>query len=103
MAKVQAKTISKVVNKPLESTVTLTFGDCAENHVGMQQIGAISDDGFTIGELENAMELFKAKGCEATLVNLNDYLPESKREESADARVLVVRKGINAFVSADEL
>ena len=69
----------------------------------MQQIGAISDNGFTIAELENAMELFKAKGCEANLINLNDYLPEDRREGSAEAKVLVVRGGINAFVSANEL
>ena len=97
-----SKGISKVP-QPLQSTVTLTFGDCAENHVGMQQIGAISDTGFTIAELQSAMELFKAKGCDASLVDLNDYLPEERKEESADAKLLLVRGGINAFVEADEL
>ena len=49
------------------------------------------------------MELFKAKGSEANLINLNDYLPEDRREGSAEAKLLVVRGGINAFVSANEL
>ena len=35
------------------SAVTLTFGDCAENHVGMEQIGALSDSGFTLENLKN--------------------------------------------------
>ena len=69
----------------------------------MQQIGAVSDSGFTIAELESAMELFKDKGCDASLVNLNDYLPEERREESVEAKLLLVRGGINAFVTADEL
>ena len=29
-------------------TVTLTFGDCAENHVGMEQIGERSEVGFNL-------------------------------------------------------
>ena len=87
----------------MESTITLTFGDCAENHVGMQQIGAISDTGFAIQELESAQIKFAEKGCETELINLNDYLPESYKSKADEARVLVVRKGIGAFVPIDEL
>ena len=87
----------------MESTITLTFGDCAENHVGMQQIGAISDTGFEIQELESAQIKFEEKGCVTELINLNDYLPESYKSKADEARVLVVRKGIGAFVPIDEL
>jgi hypothetical protein len=36
------------------STITLTFGDMAENHVGMEQLGKIVDagEGFQVAELE---------------------------------------------------
>jgi hypothetical protein len=30
------------------SSITITFGDQAENHVGMQVIGKAADKGFTI-------------------------------------------------------
>lgn len=33
------------------STITLTFGDQAENHVGMRKIGQLAPEGFTVDEL----------------------------------------------------
>ena len=29
-----------------KNIITLTYGDCAENHVGMQQLGKKEDNGF---------------------------------------------------------
>jgi alkylated DNA repair dioxygenase AlkB len=38
------------------STITLTFCDVAENHVGMEKIGTLSDRGFSLKDLENIKE-----------------------------------------------
>ena len=32
-------------------TFTITFGDVAENHKGMQKIGTLSDVGFNLNDL----------------------------------------------------
>jgi len=41
------------------STFTITYGDCAENHAGMQKIGDIRDGGLTNGDIRNAAALFR--------------------------------------------
>ena len=46
------------------SAITLTLCDRAENHVGMEQIGVLSDEGFTIEELENIKEKIGDDGVE---------------------------------------
>ena len=36
-----------------KSTITITFGEGAENHVGMQKIGSLAADAFTCEELHS--------------------------------------------------
>lgn len=79
-----------------KDTITLTFGDQAENHKGMQIIGKKSDKGFSIKELERAEKFFKAKGCKTVMLNLNSLI---QGVESQQARVLIVRKGVNAILN----
>jgi len=43
-------------------TITITFGDRAENHVGMQKIGQLAENGFSIQDLENAKIYLENKG-----------------------------------------
>jgi alkylated DNA repair dioxygenase AlkB len=70
----------------LACAMTLTFGECAENHVGNQQLGHIADAGFTEAELAAAREMLVARGCVADLVELGD-----------GASVLVLRGGLGAL------
>jgi len=77
-------------------TITITFGDRAENHVGMQQIGIAAENGFSIADLENAKNNFEQRGCTCELVNLNDYLPGI---ESESAKILIIRGGVNTLLS----
>lgn len=66
----------------MTETITVTFGECAENHVGMQKIGTIADKGFTIEDLKDYQEIFECLGSETELINL---------EYSTEAAVLVIR------------
>ena len=50
--------------------VTITFGDCAENHVGMQKLGQIAETGLSCAELVNAQKQFEELGCECELIDL---------------------------------
>ncbi len=87
----------------MKSTITLTFGDQAENHVGMQQIGKMANSGFTRDDLSEIKKKFEEKGCICRLVRLNKNLP--KEYTADDAYVLVIRGGVNALLEegADEL
>ena len=56
----------------MDSVITITFGEVAENHVGMQKIGSKYDKGFSKIELETISDEFKS---DSYLYYLNDYLP----------------------------
>jgi hypothetical protein len=84
------------LNTPLQSfpsTITITYGDQAENHVGMQKIGTMAQNGLELKELMNAKEAFEKLGCVVELVHLNDYLPAGV-DEADDAYILVARGAV---------
>jgi len=76
------------------STITLTFGDQAENHHGMQKIGNLSEKGFTYDDLIAAKTIFEEKGIECELVVL---------DKETDAYFLIARNGVSAFCSVKNL
>jgi hypothetical protein len=55
----------------IKETITLTFGDCAENHKSMQQIGVFSTTGFSKKELNEAKRYFEERGVVCEMVHLN--------------------------------
>jgi hypothetical protein len=80
----------KKAKKDRTSTVTITFGDQAENHKGMQVIGKKKEHGFTYKELRSAKEDLEKKGFKCELVEL-------AHEGAEEASVLVVRNGIESM------
>ena len=52
-------------------TFSLTFGDVAENHKGMQKIGTLSNSGFNLSDLTQMKTWFEAKGCKCNIINLH--------------------------------
>ena len=78
-------------------TITITFGDQAENHVGMQKIGEMANTGFNLQDLEIAKTRFEQNGLICSLINLNNYLPEENLDVE-NAYVLVVRNAINLLL-----
>lgn len=80
-------------------TVTITFGDQAENHVGMQKLGSLAEDGFTVAELREIKEELESKGCECELVNLVDYLGNEDIGDGIEAGVLIIRRGVDFILS----
>lgn len=105
MMSTEAKSINpnKYMNYvPNNETWTITFGECVENHAGMQKIGETSDEGFDIKELENAAEIIKDQGFDVELIKLNEYLPENMQDDAEEAAVLVVRDGIKMFFNEEK-
>lgn len=85
-------------------TYTLTFGDRAENHRGMQIIGTQARDGFTYQDLRDIKINFENAGATCKLIKLNRYLPESIDVDKA--YILIIRNGVDYVsdkVSADKL
>jgi len=78
-------------------TITLTFGDIAENHAGMQKIGNQNNNlGFTHQELLDAKNIFESKNYQCELIDLNQQIKDLKIEQ---AYVLIVRDGVSCILS----
>ncbi len=79
-----------------QSTITLTFGDCAENHVGMEQLGQRmgAGEGFSIMDLRKMKQRFDREGHCCDLY----YLHTSVEGSPEPAAVLVLRAGVNALL-----
>lgn len=87
-------------------TFTLTFGDCAENHTGMQKIGNISNQGFTVKDLMKWKNIFIEKGAKVQIYNLNRKLEKAGAFSDENAKILIVRNGLDILFNngfADKL
>lgn len=79
----------------MNRTITITFGDQAENHVGMLKIGELAKEGFNYTDLKLAEEKFTALGYLCEIINLSEYIDQPSNE----AFVLIVREGGDAILS----
>jgi len=76
-----------------DSTITITFGDMAENHVGMKQIGELGDagSGFTYEDLCEIKTYFETEGFPMHLCNLKRSC--GAPEDAEDAYILIFYEG----------
>jgi hypothetical protein len=108
-------TLDKTVYKPFDGTVTLTFGDVAESHVGMQQIGTMADRGFSLLDLQRSQIYFERLGVTTKIIHLNKFLPKdesiddpfekkflkiAREDPASQAYLLVVRNGIELLTKS---
>jgi alkylated DNA repair dioxygenase AlkB len=75
--------------------ITLTFGECAENHKGMEIIGqAISaGEGFQCAELEAMEKTANERGAQTEF-----YTLDSGNKKASLAYVLVIRNGVDILL-----
>ncbi len=81
-----------------DRTITITYGEVAENHVGNQQIGTgIAPVGFTIEELEAIRATITDPRYPTELIRLNEYLPRNTAAvaEVETAAILIIRNGVD--------
>ncbi|KAJ1564591.1 hypothetical protein HK096_007223 [Nowakowskiella sp. JEL0078] len=80
-------------------TFTLTYGDRAENHKGMQMIGELSNKGFSLDDLYKAKQWFEERQCFCELIELSDEgicgIGDTYIEQ---AFLLIIRNGVNAIL-----
>lgn len=84
-------------------TITITFCDCAENHVGMEKLGGLADTGFQLEDLFRARSWFEKKGATTELVDLNYPIENMDIYPNDEAYLLIVRNGVDYLVDADKL
>jgi hypothetical protein len=85
------------------TAATLTFGDRAENHKGMQIIGQAADAGFTLDDLIRAQEWFTASHIKTIIYDLRELLLEDDREWAVPAYILLADNGASVLVNVDAL
>ena len=56
------------------STITITFGEQAENQRGMQVIGKKCEKGYSVKDLREAKEVFEERGFKCELIDLNKFV-----------------------------
>jgi hypothetical protein len=87
-----------------QSVITLTLGDQAENHAGMQKLGELVEvgQGFNLEDLEEIKTNLEAIGIECELVPLELYQDIETIDVSIaapePAYVLIARNGVNKIL-----
>jgi len=79
------------------SAISVTFGDVAENHKGMQKIGNISEKGFDISDLNNIQKWFELHGCKCNLISLHEML-DKELQKANEAYVLIIKNAVNIIL-----
>jgi hypothetical protein len=83
-------------------TYTITFGDVAENHAGMQKIGELHERGFTLDELDALKVKLDKLGLDTEIHRLSCALRVVVTDLPVDdAHVLVIRKGVQHILHGD--
>lgn len=99
--KVKCENKKPDVNVKINKTITITFGEQAENHKGMQIIGKHINQGYTCSDLENMKNRLSEQGLKVMLYNLSENLDENIRDKN-DAKLLIVKNGVEFILSKDE-
>jgi alkylated DNA repair dioxygenase AlkB len=88
-------------------TITITFCDQGENHVGMQKLGEKAESGYSHETLVALKEIFESKKCKCQIINLKTLLKGLPEQKSAEnAYVLVIKSAVDALLfesNADDL
>ncbi len=82
------------------STITITFGDVAENHPKMQKLGTMATEGFTVAEMEKMKENFISTGCQCEMISLP--FTHNGAAKDLGARVLVIRDAVDLLLGKDK-
>jgi len=81
-------------------TFTITFGDQAENHVGMQKIGTMASTGYTLDDLITAQNWFITHGIVTEIYDLSALVETEHTVEKA--YLLIAKKGLTILCNVDD-
>ena len=81
--------------------ISLTFGDQGENHVGMEKVGAMvqEGEGFNLEDLEGHKREFEEWGVKCEIYDLRDLV---EKDSVKEAYILVVRGVLSHLIKNKE-
>ena len=74
--------------------ITITFGDCSENHVGMKKNGTISEKGYKSEDLDIISKYFSEKDKVVERIDLTTYLG-NENYVGEKPELLIIRNAID--------
>ncbi len=83
----------------MDKTITITFGEIAENHAGMEKIGKEIAEGLNLADLQHVQRIFMGYGADVSIYRLNDLLPDNVPNDIEDAYFCIVKNGVNVLLS----
>jgi hypothetical protein len=97
---------NKTIKMNDASFLTLTFGDMAENHVGMEQLGKLVNkgEGFNLEDLINIKTKMEELGCVCELnsldmfMHMNEWCEDALNADIEPAHVLVIKDGVDKLL-----
>ena len=92
----------KIKNMSIEkSVITLTFGDQAENHVGMEKLGNLVDigEGFNLDDFQKIKEKLNDIGIDVLFFNLSELSKNEYIKE--EAYVIVLKDAVNKILKIE--
>ena len=98
----KSKDIKDIISRD-NSTITLTFCECSENHIGMDQNGkkGTKNDSLSYDDLLNIKTNFEEKNYICKLIHLNKFCNEEdlpKEKIFEDAYILVIKNGVECLL-----
>jgi len=79
------------------ATITITYGESVENHVGNQQIGDRNDSGISYSKLKTIETTLKNKGYNCQFIDLKNLLDKKYTKDAEDAGILAVKDFVGTF------
>ena len=82
-----------------KTTITITFSESVENHVGMEKIGTSAEEGFNLSELVHACGALKKMGSSCEIYDLGVLLTDEEKDNTyTPAYILVARNATNTLL-----
>ena len=87
----------------MKDTITITYGERVENHVGMQMLGELGEEGLSYEDLIGAKVKFEKEGYKCELICLNDLIDKDEsidpcdKDDTEKGYLLIIKKGSELF------
>ena len=95
---------TKNVNIKSDETITLTLGNAAENHNGMEIIGNNIKNGYSLDELKYIKNVFEIQNKICYIYDLRDICKETvNMKELDEAYILLIKNALNNNIADDLL
>lgn len=95
--------MDKYLNIKSNETITLTFGNSAENHIGMEIIGNTIKKGYSLDELKNFKNIFENQNKTCYIYDLRDLCKDIVNINELDEAYILLVKNIISNIETDNL